>query len=90
MKKIPYKTDQNHPQIKEYKQAVEKGRTNQHVLPKDGSWVIKKASALKATKIFGTQREAIQYGETIAKNQGTALFIHGEDGRIRDRKDFLK
>ena len=88
MKRIHFKTDQNHPQIKAYKEAVEKGKTNQHVLPKGGAWILRKASSLKATKIFDTQREAVKYAEAIARNQGTALFIHGEDGRIRNRRDY--
>ena len=36
MNKILYKTDQNHPQIKEYKEAVKKGEQNYHVLPRGG------------------------------------------------------
>ena len=89
MKRIAYKTDQNHPQILEYKRAVERGMLNQHVLPRDdGSWAVKRADSQKATQIFSTQREAISLATTIARNQGTALFIHGKDGRIKDRMYF--
>jgi len=88
MKRILLKTNQNHPQIKAYKQAVEKGKKNQHVLPKAGSWIVKRADSLKATRVFDTQRQAISHATIIAQNQGTALFVHGEDGRIRERVDF--
>lgn len=88
MKKIPYKTNQDHPVIKAYKNAIEKGVNNQHVLPKGSDWIVRRAGAEKATKIFDTQREAASYAESIAQNQGTAVFIHGTDGRIRDRKDY--
>ncbi len=88
MRKITYLTDQNHPQIKSYKQAVEKGRESQHVLPRDGSWVIKRAGASRASKVFSTQEEAKSAGMTIAKSQGSSLFVHGKDGRIRARIDF--
>lgn len=88
MKKIPYKTNQNHPKIREYREAVEKGKQNQHVLPRGNDWIVKRAGAEKASQVFGTQREASEHAHSIARNQGTAVFIHGTDGRIRERKDY--
>ncbi len=88
MNKILYKTDQNHPQIKEYKEAVEKGEQNYHVLPRGNEWIVKRAGSSKPSQVFGTQSEAADYAKSISQNQGTALFIHGSDGRIVERKDF--
>jgi len=88
MKKVRYKTDQNNPQVRAYKNAVERGKQNHHVLPRGGDWVVKKAGAQRASQVFDTQREAIEYGRSVAINNGTALFVHGVDGRIRDRKDY--
>ncbi|MEX0896084.1 MAG: DUF2188 domain-containing protein [Patescibacteria group bacterium] len=88
MRKILYKTNQNNPQIKAYKEAVEKGRQSQHVLPREGAWVVKRAGSQRVTQVFTTQLEARQFAEGIARNQGTALFVHGKDGRIKDRRDF--
>ena len=88
MRKVTLITDQNHPQIKSYKEAVQKGRESQHVLPRDGVWIVKKAGSQRASQIFETQIEAKKAAEIMAKNQGSSLFIHGKDGRIRDRKDF--
>lgn len=61
---------------------------NQHVTPKGDMWQVKKAGGEKATKIFDTQKEAIEYGRNIAKNQGSELVIHGSDGRIRDKDSY--
>lgn len=88
MKKILYKTDQKNPQIKAYKEAVEKGKQNHHVLSRGDEWIVKKAGATKASQIFSTQKQASAYGKSVAKNSGTAVFIHGTDGRIRERKDY--
>ena len=88
MRKVTYKTNQNHPQIKSYKEAVEKGRESQHVLPRNGLWIVKKAGSQRAAQVFETQHEARQVAENVAKNQGTSIFVHGRDGRIRERKDF--
>lgn len=88
MNKILYKTNQNHPRIKEYREAVEKGKQSQHVLPRGNSWIVKRAGAEKASQVFDTQGEASKFGHSVARNQGTAVFIHGTDGRIRERRDY--
>ena len=83
MKKVAYKTNQNNPQVKAYKEAVERGMKNQHVVPQDNGWAVKRAGADRASGVYDTQKEAIEEAKSIAKNQGTAVFIHGEDGRIK-------
>ncbi len=88
MKKIPYQTDQNNPAIQAYKNAVEKGKKDQHVLPRKNGWVVKNLLSDKASSLFNTQEEAAHYAESIARTQGTAVFIHGNDGRIRDIKNY--
>lgn len=58
---------------------------NQHVVPHPEGWAVKGEHAEKATVVYPTQREAINHAREIARNQKTELFIHGEDGRIRER-----
>nr|DAN54181.1 MAG TPA: protein of unknown function (DUF5633) [Caudoviricetes sp.] len=61
---------------------------DQHVTPKDGKWQVKGEGNDKATKIFGTQKDAIDYAKTIAKNQKSEVVIHGKDGKIRDKDSY--
>ena len=86
MVKIPYTTNQSNPTISAYNEAVEKGKRNQHIVPFEGKWAITNLISKKASRIFNDSNEAIEYAETNA-SQGTAIFIHGADGRIRERKD---
>ncbi len=88
MKRIKLKTNQNHPVIRAYKDAVERGMKNQHVLPRDDEWIVKRAGSERYSKSFNTQMQATEYAKSVAQNQGTSVFIHGSDGRIRDRKDY--
>ena len=60
-------------------------KRNQHVVPHDGDWAVKPAGGSKASSVHDTQRDAIDKARDIARNQGTELFIHGKDGRIRAR-----
>ncbi|MEI8232255.1 MAG: DUF2188 domain-containing protein [bacterium] len=85
MNRIVFKTDQNHPQIKAYKKALEKGLQSHHVLPRGNEWIVKRAGASKATAVYSTQSDAISKGRSLSINNNSELFIHGRDGRIRER-----
>lgn len=63
-------------------------RRDQHVVPHDEGWAVRGAGSSRASSVHPTQREAIQAAREIARNQGTELFIHGRDGRIRERDSY--
>lgn len=65
-------------------------KKNQHVVPTEGGWAVKRAGSKRATKVFSTQREAIKAGRKIARGQGSELLIHGKDGRIREKNTYGK
>jgi uncharacterized protein YdaT len=58
---------------------------NQHVVPHPDGWAVKPAGGERASSIHDTQRQAIDRAREIARTQGVELFIHGKDGRIRER-----
>ena len=61
---------------------------NQHVVPQNGVWQVKGAGNRKATVVTTTQKEAIRIGRDIAIKQGSELFIHNRQGRIRERNSY--
>ena len=61
---------------------------NQHVVPNNGHWQVKRQGSDRATKTFDTQKQAIDYARTIAINQHSELVIHGHNGQIRDRDSY--
>lgn len=61
---------------------------NQHVVPHEKGWAVKGAGNERATSIHSTQREAVAAARDIARNQGTEMLIHGENGRIRERNTY--
>ncbi|GKX45282.1 MULTISPECIES: DUF2188 domain-containing protein [Pectobacterium] len=58
---------------------------NQHVVPHNGEWAVRGEGNDRVTKTFDTQREAIDYGRGIARNQESELVIHRPNGQIRDK-----
>jgi hypothetical protein len=60
----------------------------QHVVPRDGGWAVRSTGASRVSGRFQTQDEAIAVGRERARSQGTELYIHGKDGRIRERNSY--
>lgn len=63
-------------------------KKNAHVVPREDGWAVKREGASRASKTFDTQADAIKYGRDQAKGNKGELFIHGRDGRIRDRSSY--
>jgi hypothetical protein len=63
-------------------------KKGQHVVPSAGGWAVKKAGAERASSLHTTQQAAIDAAKQIAQNQRTELYIHGKDGRIRERSSY--
>ncbi len=63
MQKVPHNTDQNNPVIRTYKEAVEKGKENQHSLPYGKKWAVTNLTSGTADNVFIDQKEAIKYAE---------------------------
>ncbi len=64
------------------------GKRNQHVVPHPKGWAVKPARGKRPSSVHRTQKEAIDQASLIAENQETELFIHGRDGRIRERNTY--
>ncbi|WP_415155409.1 DUF2188 domain-containing protein [Maritalea sp.] len=63
-------------------------KKGQHVVPNGGKWSVRRAGATRATGTYATQQEAIEHAKVIARNQNTELYVHGRDGRIRERNSY--
>lgn len=62
---------------------------NQHVTPHpNGGWQVKGAGNSKATVRTDTQKQAISYARTIARNQKSEMLIHGSNGQIRAKDSY--
>ena len=63
-------------------------KRDQHVVPHTDGRAVKVSGNQRATSVHPTQREAVGAARNIARNQGTEMFIHGENGRIRRRNTY--
>lgn len=60
-----------------------------HITPRDdGQWNVVRDGAQRASSVHSTQAEATSAGRDTARREQTELYIHGRDGRIRDRDSY--
>lgn len=65
-------------------------KKGQHVVPRGGKWVVRSAGASRSSGTYSTQGEAIKVARERARTQQTELYVHGRDGRIRERSSYGK
>lgn len=61
-----------------------------HVVPDGNGWAVRRAGAVRVSGRYLTQAEAINVARDRARNEAGELYIHGQDGRIRERSTFGK
>lgn len=60
-------------------------KKNIHVTPRLSGWAVKPEGSDRASKIYPTQKQAINAGRRQTQQAGGELFIHNRQGQIRQR-----
>jgi hypothetical protein len=61
------------------------GPNRRNVTPSGGEWAVNRPGASRASSVHPTQSDAIRRArESLSRDGGGELTIHGRDGRIRD------
>lgn len=63
---------------------------NQHIVKRPTGWAVRREKASRDTSIHEKQEEAFKRGREIAIKDGGEVFIHGKDGKIRERNTYGK
>lgn len=61
---------------------------NQHVVKRNDGWAVLGEKNSRDTSHHRTQQEAFEAARDIAKSQRSEVFIHGENGKIRQRNTY--
>src|SRR5215210_144116 len=59
-----------------------------HIELRGDEWAVVREGNRRATSIHPTQSEAAESGRDLARRDGTAFFLHGQDGQIREHRDY--
>ncbi len=62
-------------------------KESNHVMPAFGrsGWAVRKSNTTRASRIFGTQQEAIDYGIKVSNAQKIPLYIHNTNGTVEKK-----
>ena len=63
-------------------------KTAVHIELRDGAWSVVREGNMRATSTHATQSEAAESGRDLARRDGTEFFLHGQDGQIREHRDY--
>ena len=63
-------------------------RDGVHVTPHDDGWQVRREGAQRARSVHRTQADAEESGRATALREGTEFYLHGRDGRIRERDSY--
>lgn len=61
---------------------------NQHVVTRDDGWAVRGEGNTRDTSHHSTQDAAFKAARDIARRQKSEVFIHGRDGKFRDRNSY--
>lgn len=59
-----------------------------HIELRDGAWSVVREGNMRATSTHATQSEAVDTGRDLARRDSTEFFLHGQDGQIREHRDY--
>lgn len=61
---------------------------NQWVSPRPDGWAVHGEGSSRDTKIYDTQKEAIERAKEIAIRQKSEVIVQGRDGKIRSKDSY--
>jgi len=64
--------------------STSEARRQVHVLPRNGSWVVRKGGAERASSVHTTQRGAIGAARELAKSGGSEVVVHHRSAAIQN------
>jgi len=69
--------------------SASRSRTwNQHVVPFEDGWAVRREGNKRITSKHRKQSTAIRKAKSLARKHKANMVIHRQDGTIRDRVDF--
>lgn len=61
-----------------------------YVMPRENEWIIKKEKSERASFTFSNKNDAIDKATEIAKDNNINVTIYSKDGKIQNRKSFVR
>jgi uncharacterized protein (TIGR02271 family) len=63
-------------------------KSSVHVEPRESGWAVVREGRERAISVHPTQAEAAKAGRDIARRGKTEFFLHAQDGRVREHRNY--
>jgi uncharacterized protein (TIGR02271 family) len=63
-------------------------RSPVHVEPRENGWAVVREGHKRASSVHPTQAGAAKEGRDIARREAIEFFLHAQDGRVREHRDY--
>jgi hypothetical protein len=57
---------------------------DQHVVRREEGWGVKKEGGERASRIFATKRQAMEYARELTGKHGVCMVVHDSEGRFKE------
>jgi hypothetical protein len=57
---------------------------HEHVVPREDGWAVKVADGERASRVFESREEAIEYAKELAKKHNVCMVVHDEKAKFKD------
>lgn len=66
-------------------ELMEKG---EHVVTHEDGWAVQTQGAKQPANVYRTKKQAVNRAKEIAKNKGTSVIIHQQDGQVKKQYNY--
>ena len=64
-------------------------KNSQHVVPSSmGGWRVFRSGAGRATRVFDSQKDAVDFAKAQARKAQADVYVHRRDGTIQERDSY--
>ncbi|WP_079526451.1 DUF2188 domain-containing protein [Halobacillus hunanensis] len=60
----------------------------EHVVSHEDGWAVQAEDAKQPSDVFENKQDAVERAKEVAKNKGTSVIIHKQDGSIQDQTSY--
>lgn len=60
-----------------------------HVVPnQSGCWDVRKSGATRASRVFESRKDAVDYARNLSRKENSGLYIHRKDGTVSHKDPY--
>jgi len=59
-------------------------KTNQHIVPRNNGWGVKKENGLKVSRVFRNKKDAVGYAKDLTEKSNSCVVVHDNVAKFEE------